>query len=121
LLRSRTGPLLYLSPQILAEFYSVITSQKRVTTPFPTTEAIEFIETLLAYHHVVLLPISTDVPARWLSELKRRDVRGPRVFDFQIAATMLAHGVSKLVTYNGADFQSIGEIESLEPANPSTA
>jgi len=121
LLRNPSGHLLYLSPQILAEFYSTITSPKRVNTPLTAAAAIEFIETLLGHHHIVLLPISADVPARWLSLLKRSDVRGPLVFDFQIAATMLAHGVTKLITYNGADFKSVSEIEILEPpsANPS--
>jgi predicted nucleic acid-binding protein len=48
-------------------------------------------------------------------EAKRTELRGPRIFDFQIAATMLAHGVTKLITYNGRDFIEIPEIEILEP------
>jgi len=47
--------------------------------------------------------------------VKLSEVRGPRVFDLQIAATMLSHGITKLVTYNGADFKSVAEIEILEP------
>ena len=91
---SSRGPL-YLSPQILAEFYSTVTSAKRVTAPYSPAEAIEFIETLLSYEHVVVLPISEDVPMRWISLLKAFEVRGPHVFDLQIAATMLAHGVTR--------------------------
>ena len=106
---------LHLSPQILAEFYSVVTSPKRVTTPFTTAEAIDFIEVLLSYEHLVVLPISVDVPLHWLSLLKRTGVRGPQVFDLQIAATMIVHGVTTLITYNGVDFKSIVEIEILDP------
>jgi len=110
---------LHLSPQILAEFYSTVTNPKRVTVPYSPPEAIEFIETLLSYEHVVILPISQDVPVRWISLLKAVQVKGPQVFDLQIAATMLTHGLTKLFTYNGADFKGVAEIQTSEPEMPS--
>jgi predicted nucleic acid-binding protein len=64
---------------------------------------------------VVILPISKEVPFRWISLLKVSEVRGPHVFDLQIAATILAHSVTKLFTYNGADFKDIAEIQTTEP------
>ena len=115
LLKNPGDTLLHFSPQILTEFYSVITNPKRVTAPFTPTEAIEFIEILLSYRHSAPLPITAEVPAILLSLLKQRVVRGPRVFDLQIGATMLAHGVSRLATYNGADFKDIAGIEIVEP------
>jgi predicted nucleic acid-binding protein len=96
LLKDADRGVLHLSPQILAEFYSTVTSPKRVTIPYSPAEAIEFIETLLSYEHVVILPISKEVPFGWITLLKATEVRGPHVFDLQIAATMLAHGVMKL-------------------------
>lgn len=86
-----------------------------MTAPYSPAEAIEFIETLLGYEHVVVLPISPDVPSRWIALLKTTEVRGPQIFDFQIAATMLVHGVTKLFTYNGSDFKDLADIETLEP------
>lgn len=115
LLRTPSSTRLYVSPQILGEFYSTITSPKRVTAPLSPGKAIEFIETLLGYRHVMLIPISAEVPVRWLELLKRNEIRGPQVFDFQIDARMLVSGITKLVTYNGVDFKSISEIETLEP------
>ncbi len=115
LLKDARRGVLHLSPQILAEFYSTVTSPKRVTEPYSPLEAIEFIETLLSYEHVVVLPISQDVPSRWISLLKIAEVRGPHVFDLQIAATMLAHGLRKLVTYNGQDFKNVSEVQVSEP------
>jgi predicted nucleic acid-binding protein len=115
LLRTPVAGPLSVSQQILAEFYSTITSRKRVNDPLNSGEAIEFIETLLGYEHIILLPISTNVSALWISLLKRTELRGPRIFDFQIAATMPAHGVTKLITYNGRDFIGNPEIEILEP------
>lgn len=115
LLKDRTDALLYLAPQILAEFYSTITSAKRVTAPFTPGEAIDFIETLLSYTHIILRPISLDVSTRWLDLLKQNETRGARVFDVQIAATMLTHGISKLITYNGTDFKTVSGLELIEP------
>jgi hypothetical protein len=57
---------------------------------------VKFIEILLAYIHVFMLPISRDVPGRLLTILKASPVRGPYVFDLQTVAMMLAHGVTKL-------------------------
>lgn len=107
LLKDPSRGLLHLSPQILTEFYSTVTNRKRVTTPYSPPEAIEFIETLLTYEPIVILPISQDVPARLISLLRAIEVKGPHVFDLQIAATMLTHGVKKLFTYNETDFKDV--------------
>ena len=115
LLKDDSRGLLHLSPQILTEFYSIVTSPKRVTAPYTPVEAVDFIETLLGYEHVVVLPISPDVPSRWMVLLKSVEVRGPHIFDLQIAATMLVNGVSTLFTYNGTDFKGLADIQILEP------
>ncbi len=52
LLQDGYGLRLCVSPQVLSEFYSVITNAKRVTDPFTPTEATEFIRTLLGNQHV---------------------------------------------------------------------
>jgi hypothetical protein len=117
LLKDSSRGTLHISPQILTEFYSTITSRKRVTAPFAPLEAVEFMETLLEYEHVSVLPISQDVPHRLFALLKTNPVKGPDVFDLQIVATMLAHGVTKLFTYNGADFRQFPDVELFEPAH----
>jgi predicted nucleic acid-binding protein len=69
LLKDSSRGMLHISPQSLTEFYSTITSSKRVTAPYAPVEAVEFIETLLEYEHVFVLPISQDVPSRLLALL----------------------------------------------------
>lgn len=115
LLTDETGETLFVSSQILTEFYSVITSSRKVTSPLTPEAAADFIEVLLSSSHVVLVPILADVSTRLLSLLRRHPVRGARIFDFQIAATMLALGITKLLTFNGRDFTSIIEIATFEP------
>ena len=70
---------------------------------------------LLDYEHIVLLPITQEVSTRWLSLLKRVEIRGAQIFVLQIAATMLAHGVTTLLTYNGTDFEDVVEVNAAEP------
>jgi predicted nucleic acid-binding protein len=47
LLKDSSRGTLHISPRILTEFYSTITSPKRVTAPHEPLEAVEFMETLL--------------------------------------------------------------------------
>ncbi|MBM3239301.1 type II toxin-antitoxin system VapC family toxin [Candidatus Poribacteria bacterium] len=52
---------------------------------------------------------------KWGGELVRcYQVRGKNTHDTNIVATMLAHGVTRLVTYNFDDFRRFQEIK-LEP------
>jgi predicted nucleic acid-binding protein len=46
LLKDAGRGALHISSQILAEFYSTVTSPKRVTSPYSPSEAVDFIETL---------------------------------------------------------------------------
>src|ERR1022692_203870 len=115
LLKDSSRGALYISPQILTEFYSTITSSKRVTVPYAPRDAVMFIETLLGYEHIRVLPISREVSDRLLALLKAYGVKGPLVFDLQIVATMLVHGVTKIFTYNVRDFDRVADLEVVEP------
>ena len=105
---------LAVSLQILSEFYSIITNARRVSEPYTPADAIVFIETLISYGHVIVLPASVEVADIWLALVKSKGLKGPRVFDLQIVATMIAHRVRVLFTYNGSDF-AFPELEVLEP------
>jgi predicted nucleic acid-binding protein len=115
LLKDSSRGTICISPQILTEFYSTITSSKRVTVPYAPMDAVKFIETLLGYEHIRVLPISREVSDRLHALLKTYGVKGPLVFDLQIVATMLVHGVTKILTYNVRDFDKIAGLEVVEP------
>jgi predicted nucleic acid-binding protein len=74
LLMDPSAGVLHISPQILTEFYSTVTSPKRVAEPYLPLEAIGFLETLLGYEHVVMLAITPDVAGRLLELLRNRDI-----------------------------------------------
>ncbi len=115
LLETVSADTLLVSCQVLSEFYSVITNPRRVTSPYAPEKAVRFIPGLLGAPHVKVLPMTLEVELRLLAILDFNEVRGAAVYDLQIAATMLAHGVSRLYTYNGKDFARFASIEVLEP------
>jgi len=47
--------------------------------------------------------------------IQRSRVAGAAIYDLQLAATMLGHGVRRIYTFNTSDFQHIPEIEALTP------
>jgi predicted nucleic acid-binding protein len=50
---------LYVIPQILCEFYSIVTNARRVRTPRAPAEAVSAISSLLAFLHVLSVPAHT--------------------------------------------------------------
>ncbi|MDQ6758521.1 MAG: PIN domain-containing protein [Acidobacteriota bacterium] len=108
-----SGINLCISPQVFAEFYSVVTNSKRVTAPFSPAEAGAFIYALLPRFEV--LPMFGAVITRWAELAEKHSVRGADVFDLQLVATMLENGVRRIYTYNRSDFQLFNEIEVLTP------
>ena len=117
LLESARDPLsaLYVTSQILCEFYSVITNPRRVVIASSPAEALNIILALLALPGLRVLPIPARAVAGWMSLLKRRPVTGGNVFDLQIVATMLANGITRIYTSNTDDFAVFPELAVVEP------
>jgi uncharacterized protein len=106
---------LFVASQSLVEFYSVVTNRRRVTLPLSADRAIEAIECMLQLAGLVLLPYPQDVVTRWCELLRQKPVVGAEVFDVQLVATMLAHGIRRLYTLNVADFRQFSILEVLVP------
>jgi len=107
---------LCIAPQVLAEFYAVITDARRVTAPYRPEEALEImIDEILAMPGMSLLSVPGDIVNRWAALLKRHPVTRGAVFDAQLVATMLANGVSRIYTYDRSHFERFEELEVLTP------
>jgi len=106
---------LSLSPQSLAEFFSVVTNPRRVAKPKSTAEAISAVETILALPGLEVLPVPMDVVARWIELCRKREVKGAAIYDMQLIAVMLANGVHKICTFNHADFAWLTGIDVVSP------
>ena len=109
------GAGLCLLPQVLVEFYAIVTDARRVPKPRPAAEAIAVINQFVALPGVTLLPVPPDILERLADLLARHPVIGPGVFDVQIVAALLANDVRRLYTFDRAVFERFTEIEVLTP------
>ncbi len=106
---------LYVTSQILCEFYSIITNPRRVAVAASPTEALRVISAMLALPGLQVLPIPAGAVAGWMELLRRRPVTGGDVFDLQIVATMRANGVQRIYTFNTDDFDVFPELAVVAP------
>jgi predicted nucleic acid-binding protein len=104
---------LYVTSQILCEFYSIVTNARRVSKPRSSAEAVDAISELLAFLHV--LPVPAHAVEGWVNLLRRRPVTGGDVFDLQIVATMQANDIHRIYTFNTGDFDAFTELSVLTP------
>jgi predicted nucleic acid-binding protein len=117
LLEAARDPLktLFVTSQILCEFYSVITNPRRVAVATSPTEALRIIAAVLALPGMRVLPAPARTVAGWMELLRRHPVTGGDVFDLQIVATMQANGVHRIYTFNGGDFEIFPEVAVVTP------
>ena len=106
---------LYVTSQILCEFYSIITNRRRVRVVSSTAEALSIISAMLALPGLYVLPIPARAVAGWMQLLQRHPVTGGDVFDLQIVATMQANGIQRIYTFNTDDFEVFPELAVLTP------
>ena len=104
----------YFTLQNIAEFWNVATRPKDknglgLTIPAVVSE-VEKIENLL-----ILLPDTPAVYAQWKRIVLDHNVSGVQVHDARLVATMKAHGVTGLLTFDVGDFSRYSGIEVTHP------
>ena len=108
---------LCLTPQIICEFYSVITNPRRVAAPSSPAVALQVISALLAMPGISILPVTGRAVTALVELLRRHPVTGPEVFDLQIVATMKANNIQTIYTFNAADFEVFPELTVIVPGS----
>jgi predicted nucleic acid-binding protein len=115
-LRDHEDIALAITPQILMEFYAIITDPRRVTSPCSAEEARSELAKYIHAPHIVTLHPPSDVLTRVLTLLEAHpQVTRQNIFDLFIVATMLGNGVNRIYTFNDQDFSLFTEIEVLRP------
>ena len=102
------GEPLHIAAQSITEFWSVATRPAAQNglgfgVASAASAAAEIERTF-----EVLLSDEAIVYQHWKRLIVERRVTGRRVFDARLVAVMLAHGVARLLTFNGADFAGLG-------------
>ena len=104
---------LYVTSQIICEFYSVVTNPRRVAKPCSSAAALAAISSLLGFLRV--LPVPAQTVEELIRLVRRRPVTASDIFDLQILATMNVNGIQRIYTFNTADFAGFPEIALLTP------
>lgn len=101
--------------QNLGEFWNVLTRPAdrngyglSLQETLSRTQEVEF-----RFH---LLGDSPAVHKQWRKLLIDHRVSGAQVHDARLAASMLVHGVRRILTFNTRDFARFPEIEAVHPA-----
>jgi predicted nucleic acid-binding protein len=107
----------YVCAQILIEYWAVATRPPDVNgfglDPAEADIRLTQIEALLT-----CLPEPVDLARRWRALATKYAVKGKQAHDARIAAVMLAHGITHILTLNPDDF---ARYEGITPMTPSEA
>jgi predicted nucleic acid-binding protein len=113
--RVRGSERLLMTGQILREYLVVTTHPRFVPGPLSLAAALAGIDSFLT--SMSLLAESGASARLALDLIRRHNIVGPAIHDANIAATILANGVKRIVTDNGADFRRFApDIEVVDLA-----
>jgi predicted nucleic acid-binding protein len=95
-----------LVPQILLEFYSVVTSARRVASPISPGAALDQIEDFTSA--IPLREATARCLVEWLRMSRQAGRAGSATYDLYLIAQMRVHGVEEVCTQNVDDFMAEG-------------
>jgi len=111
-LASRYGVHLAVSGQILREYLVVATRPSKVNglglSPNDALKNIGAFRRILSFYDESESVLNTLVQL-----VKKHDLSGKRIHDANVVATMLTHGIEKVVTENPKDFKKFAVIEMV--------
>lgn len=109
-----------LTPQILFEFYAVVTDARRVSQPLTAADATEELTRYFTDATIRLIHPGPTIGETVQTLLRQHQIVRQDVFDALIVATMIANQVRKIGTYDAAQFRRYREVEVVNPAEWST-
>jgi predicted nucleic acid-binding protein len=104
-----------ISPQILAEYYSVITSSRRMRNPLSITEARERILFLNKSRRIKKVFPKRLTLKKAVELSAQNGIQGARIFDVIYAVTLLENNIRHLLTQNVKDFSFINNLKIENP------
>jgi predicted nucleic acid-binding protein len=108
------GSHLAVAPQVLFELWSVATRSVAANgLGWSVAQARAEVEAIRSRFLVLEEPPA--VVDLWLDIVARHDLKGKRIHDAHLLATMKANGVTRLLTFNAADFPVESGISILTP------
>jgi predicted nucleic acid-binding protein len=110
------GTLLYYTPQNIAELWNAMTRPAtRNGLGLSVADADRQVRAIEA--GMILLPDNEAIYREWRRIVVQHGVLGVQVHDARLAASMIVHGVTSILTFNVADFS---RFIGLTPLHPNT-
>lgn len=106
------GGAVCISGQVCREFLVALTRGPVDGRSFTVDEATSVLDKARA--SFVILDEDDTVLREFLVLVRRHDVKGKKIHDANIIATMRANGVARLATLNVADFERYEDVVQLE-------
>lgn len=113
-LRSRYETLYY-TPQVLAEFWNVCTRPASARGGLELTIAQTERKAAVIEKHFSLLYDNAATFAEWRRLVSDLQISGVQVHDAKLVASMIAHNIPYLVTFNTRDFSRFTMITAIDP------
>lgn len=107
------GTRLWVSRQVVREYLVAITRGRTFSQPVPPADAAASAAKVMS--QFVVANDTGDVSRILLELVGRFDVKGKHVHGANVVATMLAHGVRRLVTHNTGDFDRFAGLIEVVP------
>ena len=104
-----------LSPQVLYEFFAVVTSAKRVEHPISSAEAANLCIDLWECNEILKLNPSEIAPLEVFKFVEELNLSKAKIFDCVLAVTAKENSVDSIFTENIADFKPYKFIKVVNP------
>lgn len=104
-----------ITPQILYEFFAVITSPHRVEHPLDPADAASLCDDLYVCRQISKIFPSANTPSRVFDIARQLRLVGSQIFDCAIALTAQENGVNRIYTENTTDFQRYDFLTAVNP------
>ena len=104
-----------LTPQVLYEFFAVVTSAKRVEHPISSTEAANLCLDLWECNEIEKLNPSPRAPLEVFKFVEELNLSKAEIFDCVLAVTAKENKIDNIFTENIADFKPFKFIKVVNP------
>jgi predicted nucleic acid-binding protein len=106
---------LFTTAQNIAEFWNVCTRPTTARGGLGLSVAATERRVRLLERHFRILPDSPAVYQEWKTLVTTHGVTGVQVHDARLVAAMKVHGLTRILTLNGADFSRYSGIDAIAP------
>jgi len=104
-----------IAPQILYEFFAVVTNPKKVEHPLSLKDAAEICLDLWECREIEKVNPSVLTPKKVFEMVEELKLSGGRIFDCVLAIMAQENGVEMIYTENVEDFEGYGFLKALNP------